>query len=278
MKKESTEELNRLGQLWYEADPEMKLRIAEDLFRQAYLTFPSYTEEIGTFFAERWKNYDPAKGNLAYYMSKCLKKLKTDMYYKDNDHVPDKTVHLSFATPISNDGEKTLLDQYSDDHLTGDMLEKVIYDEGMVQFITLSLNFSLCLNGRANNEAKINYYRMFFTDDVVKILQRGGAQAPFEARERELFSGAIKTAFLDFFMAKRCRRVRELQFCPLKPYGEMVEGRPMEEPGQPLPNEVYITYLNTMENRNIKSAGTISSQRTEYEDFVRKNLCLPSTD
>ena len=52
----------------------------------------------------------------------------------------------------------------------------------------------------------------------------------------------------------------------------------MEEPGQPLPNDVYITYLNTMENRNIKSAGTISGQRTAYEEFVRSNLCLPSID
>ncbi len=68
---------------------------------------------------------------------------------------------------------------------------------------------------------------------------------------------------------------RRIQLAEIR---EMVEGRPMEEPGQPLPNEVYITYLNTMENRNIKSEGTISNQRTEYEDFVRKNLCLPSID
>ena len=185
--------------------------------------------------------------------------------------------NLSFDTPIGENSEQTLLDQYSDDHLTGDMVENLLYDEGMVQLMTLALNFPQRLNGRASNAARINYFRMFFTDNVVDILHRYD-RAIFEAHERELFSGALKIAFLDFFMAERCRRVRELQFCPLKPYGEMVEGRPMEEPGQPLPNDVYITYLNTMENRNIKSAGTISGQRTAYEEFVRSNLCLPSID
>ena len=285
--KEEREELNRLGKLWYEADPEMKLRIAEDIFRLAYQAFPSYAAAVSSFFIIDWEKFDPSLGNLYDYMAALLPKRKKNMLHQDRgDHRlndlenPGKrkwVPNLSFDTPIGENSEQTLLDQYSDDHLTGDMVENLLYDEGMVQLMTLALNFPQRLNGRASNAARINYFRMFFTDNVVDILHRYD-RAIFEAHERELFSGALKIAFLDFFMAERCRRVRELQFCPLKPYGEMVEGRPMEEPGQPLPNDVYITYLNTMENRNIKSAGTISGQRTAYEEFVRSNLCLPSID
>lgn len=287
MKKESTEELNRLGRLWYEADPEMKLRIAEEIFCLAYQVFPSYADAVSSFFIIDWEKFDPSLGNLYDYMAALLPKRKKNMLHQDRgDHRlkdlenPGKrkwVPNLSFDTPIGENSEQTILDQYGDEHPTGDALDALLFDEKAVQFMTLALTLPERLNGRANNAARINYFRMFFTDNVVDILHRYD-RAIFEAHEQELFSGALKTAFLDYFMAKCCRRVRELQFCPLKPYGEMVEGRPMEEPGQPLPNEVYITYLNTMENRNIKSEGTISNQRTEYEDFVRKNLCLPSTD
>ena len=288
MKKENIEELNRLGKLWYEADPEMKLRIAEDIFCLAYQVFSSYADVVSSFFISDWKYFDPALDNLYDYMAARLHERKKDMLHHDRgDHRPRDAENpekrkwvsnLSLYTPVGEDGEQTLLDQLGDEHLTADTLEDVLYDEGMVQYMTLALTLPERLHGRANNKTRINYFRMFFTDEVVDYLQRGNDRTPFEAHERELFNAAFQTAFLDYFMTKRCRRIVELQFCPLKPYGAMVEGRPMEEPDQPLPIDVYISYLNTIENRNLKSDGTISNQRAEYEAFKRENLCLRNID
>ena len=81
------------------------------------------------------------------------------------------------------------------------------------------------------------------TDKLVEILHGDHDSGPFEAHERELFESAVKTEFLDYFMTRNCRRVLTLRDCPVKPYGDLVDGRPMKHPGHPLPNDVYLTYI-----------------------------------
>ena len=79
-------------------------------------------------------------------------------------------------------------------------------------------------------------------------------------------------SFLDFFMARECRSVHEIYVGQLKPYGVLVEGKPMHEPKQPLPNDVYLVYLDRLEHRQVK-ASALSNQRTAYLSFLREQLC-----
>ena len=57
-------------------------------------------------------------------------------------------------------------------------------------------------------------------------------------RQRDIFE-AMCIPFLDFFMRDICRSLEEILASDLKLHGEMVEGRAMERPEQPLPNDVY---------------------------------------
>ena len=75
-----------------------------------------------------------------------------------------------------------------------------------------------------------------------------------------------------FSRSEICRSVHEIYKGQLKLYGAMVEGAPMSEPKQPLPNDVYTTYLDKKENRQVK-ASALSNQRTAYVKFLKEQLC-----
>ena len=45
----------------------------------------------------------------------------------------------------------------------------------------------------------------------------------------------------------------------------------MAQPGQPLPNDVYLQYLRR-QGYPLRSASTISNQRDAYRAFIRENL------
>ena len=288
MKKDIKAQINALGRSWYEACADDKLALVNQIFILAYKAFPQYEDDISTFWIYDWEKFDPEQKTLYTFMKERLEKRQINDYYKDSDshRVKDPArenervwiTAESLNTPIKEDGGETILDQYADTRSNGSPVETLLRDEQAVQFINLAFSLPERLTGRANNKSRINYFRMFFTDSVVDFLHCGEDPNPFTAHERELFGGALQTAFLDFFMMQVCRRVREIQFCPVKPYGMMVEGRPMEEPEHPLPNDVYITYLNIVEKRNINSEGTISNQRSAYEVFMRENLCSHNTD
>ena len=139
------------------------------------------------------------------------------------------------------------------------------------ELITLILLLPQRLTGQANNANRINYYRMFFTDGTVAALFSVGDR-PYRTHERDLFA-AMKLPFLDFFLEDVCRSVDAILSSDLKAYGRMVEGRPMEPPGQPLPNDVYLEYLNAKEEAGVKSASAISNQRAAYYKFLKENLC-----
>lgn len=179
----------------------------------------------------------------------------------------------SLDDPTDKDGDLTILDLQKNTAGPDELSAGIHYDERVVQFLSLVFQLPQRLCGRARNPQRLNYFLMFFTDGVVDILQQGLDNRPFIDHERELFQ-TLQLGFMDFFLLQPCRDVRSVAVCPDKPYGELVPGRPMSDPGHPLPNDVYITYLNTKEGCSIRSPGTISNQRKEYERFLREGgLC-----
>ena len=125
------------------------------------------------------------------------------------------------------------------------------------------------LQGKANNPEKINYYRMFFTDGVTDYVRSSGGQV-FFAHEADLFQAA-KLPFLDFFLDRVCRTVPRLASSETRPYGQLVEGRPDEPVEQPLPQDVYRSYLAREEGRKA-GLSAISQQRTAYRAFLKRML------
>ena len=153
--------------------------------------------------------------------------------------------------------------------LGGDFFQPA--EERIRELISLILVLPERLNGQARNQTRINYFRMFFTDSMVDILHTEGEMIRI-SHERDLFD-AMNLSFLDFFMEEPCRTAREIIRTNLKLYGQMVKGRPMNTPEQPLPNDVYMQYMQDVEGTKLKSASAITNQRMAYRAFLEENLC-----
>ena len=148
-------------------------------------------------------------------------------------------------------------------------LEELFLDERAYECLSLMLDLPNKLQGKANNPEKINYYRMFFTDGVTDYVRSSGGQV-FFAHEADLFQAA-KLPFLDFFLDRVCRTVPRLASSETRPYGQLVEGRPDEPVEQPLPQDVYRSYLAREEGRRA-GLSAISQQRTAYRAFLKRML------
>lgn len=145
------------------------------------------------------------------------------------------------------------------------------YNDTALTFLMLHIDVQSALEGRGNNPTRVLYFRLFFTDTFVRICQSVETPEAFIRHERDAFE-AMRLSFLDFFMTQKCRTVPVLRDCPVKPYGEMVPGKPMQEAELPLGNDVYLTYLNTCEGLDLKGESSVSQMRKPYREFLKASI------
>lgn len=240
-------------------------------------------DALGMFWIQDLGKYDPTLGSFQTFVTARLKLRKADMKYQDSG-AHRVTVEengskcqrwigsVSLDSRIDEEEGRTEMDRYMTPQALQDNGEEWLELEDRVgQLIAAILRLPQLLDRQANNEARINYYRMFFTDGMVNLMHSTGEKLDI-SHERDLFR-AMKIPFLDFFLERNCRTVREILGTDLKDYGEMVPGRSMEKPKQPLPNDIYMQYLNNREQMNLKSPSTITNQRNAYRAFFKEVLC-----
>lgn len=278
--------LERLCLAWRELGPDSDaVRSSLNLELTATLMelFPHQDalDALGAFWLADLDRYDPEKGDFRGYMLDRLGLRERDMQRKDteirretreeNGKKRQQWVRAgSLDAPVGEGQEETIGSRLADGSAASGQ-ENLEVESRAWELITLILLLPQRLTGQANNASRINYYRMFFTDGTVAALFSVGDR-PYRSHERDLFA-AMKVSFLDFFMEDACRSVDAILSSDLKAYGKMVSGRPMEPPGQPLPNDVYLEYLNAKEETGVKSVSTISNQRSAYYKFLKENLC-----
>lgn len=242
-------------------------------------------DALGMFYLADMGNYDPAKGTFRSFVTSRLKLRKKDMQHEDaGDHRvtvvesgerKQKWVSsISLDTTVDEENRETIGAQIVDRNaISGQGFLEA--EENEVALISLMLMLPQKLNERAGNPNRINYFRMFFTDDSVEKIHTAGGRL-YYAHERDLFR-AMALPFLDFFMDERCRSVSSLLKSDLKAYGQMVPGRPMEPPRRPpykeghLPNDIYMQHLNSQTNFQINTPSTISNQWNAYAKFLKDN-------
>lgn len=240
-------------------------------------------DALGMFWIQDLGKYDPTLGSFQTFVTARLKLRKADMKYQDSG-AHRVTVEengskcqrwigsVSLDSRTDEEEGRTEMDRYMTPQALQDNGEEWLELEDRVgQLIAAILRLPQLLDRQANNEARINYYRMFFTDGMVNLMHSTGEKLDI-SHERDLFR-AMKIPFLDFFLERNCRTVREILGTDLKDYGEMVPGRSMEKPKQPLPNDIYMQYLNDREQMNLKSPSTITNQRNAYRAFFKEVLC-----
>lgn len=288
------EKLDRLGEEWAASDlgdEGVQLKLQGEIFETVYQLFPKQSDEINTLYLkEEWKRFDHTKSSLSRFFAARIGYRGKELYYWERgqrqvteiDPVTGEKRRVRrdriVQEPIIGDEEGPALTEADQQQIqrwresgSDDTLAAVLADESCYQALILILNLSERLQGRANNPVKQTYYRMFFTDGVASCLQHGEAPTVLVKWERDLFD-AMKLPFLDYFMADCCRTAMEIQASSLKAYGQLVEGRPMDKsPSQPLPGDVYTTYLKRVEGHNANQSA-VSQQWTAYRDFLRENL------
>ena len=181
-----------------------------------------------------------------------------------------KERHTSLYQKVGEAGESERIDLVRQEE-EGGSDTGVMLNAAMVELIALMLRLPQELRGRANNPQRLNYFRMFFTDSVADIAQNQEGISSLEERERDLFQ-VLQLAFLDFFQTQTCRTVAQLRGSRNKPYGQLVPGRPMTDPGHPLPNDVYCAYFEGREGTRI-GASALSNQRAAYKELLEGYLC-----
>ena len=289
-REERIERLNRLGERYCAArrDGRKCDGLTESVFLELYALFsdadktraePKLADAIGEFFLRDWPSFDADKGTLYAFAQSRLKFQTLNMSYKDSGAYKRKvgkgerdegeTREYRRETPKSLDDPAS---NPVESDAANDTEGELLFDATALDYLTLNLQLRQRLRGKARNEQRLTYYRMFFTDAVTDILRNMEVPESYIRHERDLFA-ALKRGFLNFYMRRPCESVRDIRETPMKLHGEVVNGSSMEPMGHPLPNDVYLTYLNDKEGFQIRSAGTISNQRKEYRQFLRENLC-----
>ena len=236
-------------------------------------------EGLNTLAASNELRYfDPARGSaFKFCMTRAVKRSE-DARYKDEgrNRYRDENGKLvrrpradSLDRPLNADGEEeyTLGDVLADESGAHDAVALTETEDMALRYVELCVRFEELLEGRQRNPQRIGYFRLFFTDSSVTAIKRSLEQAVFRSREQELFR-AMKLPFLDYFMSRTCRDVAAVCAAPLRLHGELVAGQSMEETKLPLPEDVYLSYLNKVERYPVKGVSAISNQRKEYEKFL----------
>ena len=283
MKKQYTwDEVDRLAEEWYatpdgDAYADGKWALLDKLWTVAYdlLGNSPLLDGLGDFWEQDFQRFDPALSPFSKFLLSRLKLRVRDGVREDlglrRVKRDGETVTVSAFSLDDSGGKDADDDMVRDvrDTRAEEALEELFLDERAYECLSLMLDLPNKLEGRANNPEKINYYRMFFTDGVTDYVRSSGGQV-FFAHEADLFR-ATKLPFLDFFLDRICRTVLRLARSETRPYGQLVEGRPDEPVEQPLPQDVYRSYLDREEGRKA-GLSAISQQRTAYRAFLKEML------
>lgn len=281
--------LNQLGKDWGELRPEGDESVRQALTEEIFCTIcemfsgdHAAMEAISVFFLGDWPKFDPKLSELGEFVKSRIKLRARDAYKRDTSgrytSVEDpntgetkrKYVSLrSLDVPAGEDDALTGLDTLAAGSET-DPYTQLAFDDTACQLLLLMAELPQRLEGRANNPARRNYFRLFFTDGVATALQSGPVPDTFRKRENDLIH-AVKLPFLDYFMIDLCRTADEIAASATRPFCQVVEGRGPERTPLPLPNDVYIAYLDRVEGYSAK-APAVTQQRQQYRQFIRDNL------
>ena len=283
---ELREELDRLGLEWYHCpleDDAVRKSLEWKIFEDVYLLFqppvshPDHqkiTEAISEMYLMDMRRFDAEKNtSLSAFFGGRLKQRGIDIDRQDKGLKREEA-----EDPVTGEKKSKWVDKAvrSDEvwqtmSVPDAVADLVNLDDVACKLVTAMLDLPNRLEGRKNNPIRCNYYRLFFTDGVTAGICSDETADAFRRRERDLFQ-VIKTQFLDYFMVQECRTVDEIKNTRLKPYGQMVLGRPIdEEPKQPLPLDIYVTYLTQVEAYKADQQA-VSMQRTDYYEFLRSCL------
>lgn len=276
---EQWKKLDELAEQWYalpaEGNEARKQAMAERLFAGVMALVPErWLDALGSFWLKDWNKFDPGKGTFSGFVNMRLRRCAEEQGHEDRNEQRQTRIE-----PGAGENKTQWVNRAASlNALTGDEWESEVGElisdpaqnldrltEGML-LVALVLNLRKRLLEEQGEQGR--YFPLFFTGGVTDLVQHEEILGLDAGEEREIFA-AMRLPFLDFFTRQECRSLAAIRKTAMKPYGELVEGRPMEETDLPLPGDVYIAYLNVVEQYKVSPAA-ISRQRMAYRAFGEK--------
>ncbi len=237
-----------------------------ELFELWYRLFDNTDKSALDAFEEALRRYQPEKGAFSHYLSFLMNRRKTDA----NRALKSRNIQiLSMDAPMGE--EDATLSDFIADPSAAKPEERAEWDEALVELTALVLDFSERHRGKAGNETRRNWYRLFFTEDMTFAAK----SVPLRlTHERDVFS-AMKLAYLDYYMSAPCRDLASLLRTDLRPYSETVPERGGEE-GEtpvPIPADVCLNYLKRCEKVQAGAAARSNQMKFYKEEKERIRHC-----
>lgn len=237
-----------------------------ELFELWYRLFDNTDKSALDAFEEALRRYQPEKGAFSHYLSFLMNRRKTDA----NRALNSRNIQiLSMDAPMGE--EDATLSDFIADPSAAKPEERAEWDEALVELTALVLDFSERHRGKAGNETRRNWYRLFFTEDMTFAAK----SVPLRlTHERDVFS-AMKLAYLDYYMSAPCRDLASLLRTALRPYSETVPERGGEE-GEtpiPIPADVCLNYLKRCEKVQAGAAARSNQMKFYKEEKERIRRC-----
>ena len=237
-----------------------------ELFELWYRLFDNTDKSALDAFEEALRRYQPEKGAFSHYLSFLMNRRKTDA----NRALKSGNIQiLSMDAPMGE--EDATLSDFIADPSAAKPEERAEWDEALVELTALVLDFSERHRGKAGNETRRNWYRLFFTEDMTFAAK----SVPLRlTHERDVFS-AMKLAYLDYYMSAPCRDLASLLRTALRPYSETVPERGGEEGETPLPipADVCLNYLKRCEKVQAGAAARSNQMKFYKEEKERIRHC-----
>ncbi len=286
------EEVDRLGRQYFQLSPEkdrdVRRSLEERLFALLYKAFPQYSDAVAEVYIRDWPKYDPRKGELYSFFAYRLSRRDIDLKVKAGGG--HSRTFVGPAGPDGQPGEKTkqietdisLDSSVGEDSENQEALWETVADkkallpevvalcnDKVAQLAAMVLNFQTNYKGRAANDMRLKWFRIFYTEDMTTICQMGLCEF---TQDREVFN-AMLLPYLDYYTVKKCRCTRELAACPFKKRSEVLPGHEHDdaELALPFPAELSLAYLERCENIKVGPSAR-SNQLKEYKK-EKKHRC-----
>lgn len=201
------------------------------------------------------EEYDPAIGHFSGYLKEKLDFREKDQWRK---------VQREKQRSVQDDPDQILAvleDQHAEDPFSN-----MEFQDLFEELLVMILNFKMRQSGHGNNESRLKWYRIFFTEDMTLTMKH----SPHILRRERDTINAMDLEYLDYYMEQVCRTQMQVRRSPMKMYCQVVPSR-KECEGEvplPIPADVSLSYLEKRENRRF-SAGTRSNQKKVYEEEKR---------
>lgn len=269
-------------ELDYQKDSVRISVLDNEIFLMLYELFMNKSDCIGDFFLKQYKNYKPDKGTFyefadvrMRYLEKDLKRENAD--YKNHARIEikdeDEGIHTERMQNQSYD-ENILNSNSGKNIIASDSVEEIIKRETEeavnLSFIAGILNFKDNLKGRSNNPTTIHNFKRFFTERLTSTVKETNFIEAYLEQEQELMN-AINLEFQDFYMSACVRKLKDIQYYPLKNMCEILQGEKENQIKLPLPAQVHIVFIEQVEGRRILKS-SLSEQKNKFNQFLKETI------